>query len=89
LGREFAPFPVAYGSAGLSVNCGLAPWLQLGANLTAWPDMGYIASGKVRLDLGPGICVGIPMGVSFVDAGFGVELGWLSCVPVLSTKVGG
>ncbi len=89
LGMQLALFPRAYGSAGLSVDYGLTPWLQLGATLTASPYMGYTASGKVRLDLGPGICVGIPMGVSFVDAGFGIEFGWLSCVPVLSTKVGG
>ncbi len=87
--------PPGYVASSLTVAFGLSPWFQVGLGVTygiesspAVPYMAYSGHAKVRLPLGAGLDLGIPLAFSFVDRGTGMEFGFVQGGIAASIRVG-
>ncbi len=89
----FASVPLEYRATSVSVAHGITGWFDVGIAVShgAQPPFAYMTyafSAKLRLPLGPGLDLGVPVGVGFQDRLMGIEFHYLQGGAVVSSRVG-
>jgi hypothetical protein len=91
----FTAVPLAYRAATISVAYGITGWLDFGIAVVHGVQPGlfptymvYTSQAKLRLSLGEGLDLGIPLGLSFVDYGEGIMFGSVHSGAVASMRMG-
>lgn len=87
--------PPTYLTGSVGIAVGIAGWFQVGIGVTSGGQPGsplsrvYSGGAKLRLALGGGLDLGVPLGFSFVDRGMGTEFGYVQTGLLASARLGG